>query len=242
MLLYLRPPTCTLLSVCTRVFRGAIGVLVGVLVASALFSLPSRAQSGDSFSGVVARVVDGDTYEVRSSTGNTVTVRLFGMDAPESDQPYGDKATKAARRYLSDERVRVLVREEGAYGRTIARLHIQGRSLAELLVRDGLAWHSDRYAPDETELRRLERQARNADRGLWAESDPIPPWDWRDGERHSSSSTTAPGELPYAPNGPDRDCGDFRSQEQAQRFYEAAGPGDPHRLDGDGDGRACETL
>lgn len=49
-------------------------------------------------------------------------------------------------------------------------------------------------------------------------------------------------DLPYDPFGPDRDCGDFSSQAEAQRFYEAAGgpASDPHRLDGDNDGVACE--
>lgn len=41
----------------------------------------------------------------------------------------------------------------------------------------------------------------------------------------------------------DRDCGDFDTQAEAQRFYQDSGPGDPHRLDGsDDDGRACESL
>lgn len=40
----------------------------------------------------------------------------------------------------------------------------------------------------------------------------------------------------------DRDCADFDSQAEAQAFFEQAGSGDPHRLDGDDDGIACETL
>ncbi len=40
----------------------------------------------------------------------------------------------------------------------------------------------------------------------------------------------------------DRDCPSFPSQEAAQRFFESQGPGDPHRLDADDDGIACETL
>ena len=49
--------------------------------------------------------------------------------------------------------------------------------------------------------------------------------------------------LAYDPFGPDRDCGDFASQAEAQAFYEAAGgpTSDPHRLDGNGDGVACES-
>ncbi len=48
--------------------------------------------------------------------------------------------------------------------------------------------------------------------------------------------------LPYGPSGEDRDCGEFTSQDEAQAFFEAAGAGDPHRLDSDGDGVACESL
>lgn len=40
----------------------------------------------------------------------------------------------------------------------------------------------------------------------------------------------------------DMDCSDFSSWREAQDFYERSGPGDPHRLDRDGDGIACETL
>ena len=38
----------------------------------------------------------------------------------------------------------------------------------------------------------------------------------------------------------DRDCGDFTTRAAAQRFFNEQGPGDPHRLDADNDGRACE--
>lgn len=40
----------------------------------------------------------------------------------------------------------------------------------------------------------------------------------------------------------DKDCGDFSTQAEAQNFMDSEGPGDPHGLDRDGDGEACETL
>ncbi len=40
----------------------------------------------------------------------------------------------------------------------------------------------------------------------------------------------------------DRDCSDFSTQRAAQAFFNSEGPGDPHGLDRDGDGRVCETL
>lgn len=198
---------------------------------------PAVAQDpGTSFTGRVVEVTDGDTYDVRRSSGGVATVRLYGVDAPETSQPYGARATKAARRYVGGERVRVLVEDVGRYGRTIGRLEIDGGRLGELLVGDGLAWHYEQYAPQATELARLERRARRAERGLWSQSDPVPPWAWRD--RDEGSDENSGGSTPVD----DRDCSDFDTQEEAQAFFERHQPGDPHNLDGDGDGRACESL
>ena len=178
-------------------------------------------------------------------------VRLHGIDAPEIVQPFGMAAKGAASDYVFGKTVRVDVTDVDRYGRAVGRVEIAGGVLNEMMVRDGLAWWYRRYAPDDTELERLEQQARNAGRGLWRRESPIPPWEWRKGKRQprteppprSGSSSSGSG-LRYDPNGPDRDCGDFRSQSEAQRFFEqAGGPSqDPHRLDGDGDGVACESL
>ena len=53
--------------------------------------------------------------------------------------------------------------------------------------------------------------------------------------------TAPPPPCPYPP---DRNCGDFSTQAEAQAcFIAAGGPArDPHRLDGDNDGIACESL
>ena len=50
--------------------------------------------------------------------------------------------------------------------------------------------------------------------------------------------------LRYDPFGSDRNCSDFDRWQEAQAFFEAAGgPNkDSHRLDGDNDGIACESL
>ena len=55
-------------------------------------------------------------------------------------------------------------------------------------VQAGLAWHYKKYAAEQSDVdRRLyadaETDARNAGRGLWQESSPIPPWEWRRGLR-----------------------------------------------------------
>jgi hypothetical protein len=60
----------------------------------------------------------------------------------------------------------------------------------------------------------------------------------------TTPTTTSADEISYDPFGPDRNCGDFDSWQEAQDFYESAGgpSNDRHRLDGDRDGIACESL
>lgn len=58
----------------------------------------------------------------------------------------------------------------------------------------------------------------------------------------TSGSATDSATQKYSCTGPDRDCSDFVTQKEAQAFFESCGLEDPHRLDQDGDGVACETL
>lgn len=225
---------------------GWIGLAAG-LIALCLSVVPAAAQT---FSGEVVGVKDGDTIEVMRE-GRAVTVRLHGIDTPESGQPFGTRAKQFTSTQVFGERATVRVVDTDRYGRLVGVVTNEGTELNASLVRAGMAWWYERYAPDDRQLRRLQAQARSSDRGLWSRPGPVPPWDWRDGERSAGSSNTsgrssgsesASAGLRYDPDGPDRDCSDFSTQAAAQRFFRAAQPGDPHRLDGDGDGRACESL
>ena len=205
-----------------------------LLTTALLFATTSAAvfaqgvESGQSFTGKVTSAIDGDTYKVDRPVGPVVKVRLWGVDAPETAQPYGTAATRAARHLVGGESVRAHVEEIGRYGRAVASLEVQGSDLGALLIRRGLGWWYREYAPRETEYARLQRQARNAGRGLWSQANPVPPWTWRD--RTSGQPAN------------DRNCSDFDTQPEAQRFFERNQPGDPHGLDGNGDGEACESL
>lgn len=66
------------------------------------------------------------------------------------------------------------------YGRRLAEVLLpDGRSLNQELIKAGLAWWFRKYSQD-LRLGELERQAREAKRGLWAGSQPVPPWEWRE--------------------------------------------------------------
>jgi len=79
-------------------------------------------------------------------------------------------------------------------------------------------------------------------RGNGPPSAPTPPWAWRDEDPSRSVRTSGPTGLRYDTEGRPRDCEDFDTQQQAQRFLEAALPSVTVELDSDGDGGACEGL
>jgi micrococcal nuclease len=66
------------------------------------------------------------------------------------------------------------------YKRVIGRVHLlSGNTLSRELVKAGMCWWYRKYAPDDETLSDMEDEAKAARRGLWAEADPIPPWEWR---------------------------------------------------------------
>lgn len=125
-------------------------------------------------------VPDGDGLIVEHA-GQQHTLRLYGLDAPEYDQPFGvdAKAWLASRVFGTD--VHVLPLGSDKYDRTIAQvLDSDGRSINYALVHRGLAWHYAQFAPHDRLMAFLQADAQAAHRGLWSEPSPVPPWVWRE--------------------------------------------------------------
>lgn len=134
---------------------------------------------GESFTGRVVSIADGDTVTVLRGR-EQVRVRLYGIDCPESEQPFGRRARQRTGELAFGRMVTVRTEGRDRYGRVVAWVELpDGRLLNEILVAEGLAWHYRRYAPREARLARLEQEARAARRGLWQDPYPVPPWQWR---------------------------------------------------------------
>lgn len=128
-----------------------------------------------SYLATVVHVTDGDTIWVRPSWGGRpLQVRIQGIDAPESCQPFGGQAHKALQQRLLRQRVRVDERGRDDYRRTLARLQWSGQDVGHWLVFSGLAW-SYRYRRDPGPYAGAQAQARQARRGLWAARQPVEP-------------------------------------------------------------------
>lgn len=143
-----------------------------------LIAVPSVVQ-GQSYVGKARRVIDGDTMHLLRDTGQIVRIELYGVDAPEWGQPYGPEAARAVRRFVHQERLRVVARGQGEDGRPLFVVMAGDRRLNDELLRDGLAWWDRQQAASEDQFRRLEHKARAAERGLWTQQNPVAPWTWR---------------------------------------------------------------
>lgn len=147
------------------------------LILSCLVLDPSGASA--DFRGKVVGVHDGDTITVLHNA-NGERVRLNAIDCPELGQPFGYQAKKLASELMFGQEVTVKETGHDRYGRTLGTVILNdGRAINQLLVSEGACWWYRKFAVENIELRNLEDQARLQKRGLWIESNPIPPWDWR---------------------------------------------------------------
>ena len=123
---------------------------------------PTRTITGKAY------VTDGDGIRVDKQE-----VRLVGLDAPEWDQRakhldgywfnHGKRVKSALIQEIGGKHVRVSVEDTDKFGRLLGTVTYEGRDIGEWLVREGhaIAAYSDRYT-------RVEREAREAKRGMWA--------------------------------------------------------------------------
>lgn len=119
---------------------------------------------------------DGDTFVI--AQGNEV-FRLWGIDAPESDQPWGDVAALALQTLIKKRMITLQSVHGNTYGRDVVLATVRGKDIGLELLKMGLAWHDPRYAPDKKEYAEAMEEARKAGRGLWSDKKPIAPWKWR---------------------------------------------------------------
>ena len=110
------------------------------------------------FTGEVIKIVDGDTYDLLLEDHTVKRIRMEGIDAPEKGMPY----YKQSREYLA----------ALCFRKTVTVIQT-GKD------RNGrVAWHFKKYSTSK-QLARAEARARKKRAGLWADKQPVAPWEWR---------------------------------------------------------------
>lgn len=144
--------------------------------------------------GTVSKVSDGDTIHVTDPQGTKVKVRLYGIDAPETEksnkktghvskagQPYGEEAYQALYKKINRKSVKLEVMAVDQYKRSVGIVYLNGKNVNLEMVAEGYAWAYKQYLdrPYASEYIQAEEQARAKGLGLWQQNNPQPPWEFR---------------------------------------------------------------
>ena len=138
-----------------------------------------QSQPVTRFTGEVIKIVDGDTYDLLLEDHTVKRIRMEGIDAPEKGMPY----YKQSRDYLAAlcfrKTVTVIQTGKDRNGRVIAQTILPSATeLGWQMVNAGYAWHFKKYSTSK-QLARAEARARKKRAGLWADKQPVAPWEWR---------------------------------------------------------------
>ena len=112
-----------------------------ILVVVGLACTQAKARNQITQTGMVTRVVDGDTVWVQvQGLDKPLKLRIEGIDAPEMCQPGGAVARTALDKLVMGQNVTVTARAHDDYGRTVGSLRMQGQDVARWMVANGHAW------------------------------------------------------------------------------------------------------
>lgn len=135
--------------------------------------------SGAEIIGRVVGVADGDTITVLDEMDKgRFRVRLYGIDAPEKKQAFGNKAKQYLSSLVYSKRVSVRFSTVDRYGRIVGRVYVSGKDISLVMLSAGYAWHYVHFDKS-PEYAAAENKARSAGVGLWSDRSPVQPWEFR---------------------------------------------------------------
>lgn len=146
-------------------------------VGVALTLLP-LAGIAETITGRVVNVHDGDTLTILVER-KQVRVRLLEIDAPELKQAFGRKSKDSLAKMCAGKTAQVESTSKDRYGRVLGWATCDSKNANAEQVRHGMAWVFDRYTKADSPLYLFQEEARAESRGLWADTSPVPPWEWR---------------------------------------------------------------
>jgi endonuclease YncB( thermonuclease family) len=156
-----------------------------ILVAAAVLA---AASAGAEAPWRCVDVIDGDTIVAESGPGRSLRVELFGIDAPELEQPFGPEAREHVAEIAQGREIELSDTGTGT-GTVTASVRVDGNDLSDAQIRAGFAWLPQEGETTE-DLAIALFMAQSEGTGLWSESEPEHPAVWR--KRHRKLPTPTP--------------------------------------------------
>lgn len=135
-----------------------------------------------NLTGRVVAVHDGDTLTLLADQ-KQIRIRLAEIDAPERKQAFGNRSRQSLHELCHGRAAQIKEEGRDRYGRVIGQVTCAGTDANAEQVRRGMAWVYDQYSTPSSPLYGLQSEARASKRGLWADSNPVAPWEYRRSKR-----------------------------------------------------------
>jgi endonuclease YncB( thermonuclease family) len=180
-----------------------VGIAFGVCCSKPAQHKPAPATpppaNSQTLTGRVVSIADGDTVTVLDADNVQHRIRLSGIDAPESHQAFGTRSKQNLSELVFGNDVTVTYDKTDQYGRLVGKIVFAGNDVNLMQVKEGMAWHYKEYereqTPEDRELyARAEEEARAQHLGLWQDSNPIEPSQFRREQREERRGKSATGQ------------------------------------------------
>jgi micrococcal nuclease len=148
------------------------------LIFALLFSFATGAFASEQLEGRVVGVHDGDTLTLLLPEKKTIKIRLAQIDAPESKQAFGQVSRQSLAGMTFNKSVVIEKETTDRYGRTVGTVYVDGLDVNKEQVKNGMAWAYRKYLHDDSIIA-MEESAKEGKLGLWADPNPVPPWQFR---------------------------------------------------------------
>lgn len=168
--------------------------LVALIFLAPILLIQSAHATIRTVTGMVTKVSDGDTIHLTTPEQTILKVRLYGIDAPETDkinnhtghinipgQPYGDESWKALENKIMGKKVKVDILDIDKYRRMVGMIYLNDRNINLEMIREGYAEAFIEYLkePYRSEFLKVEQEARLAKKGIWSLPDYERPREFR---------------------------------------------------------------
>lgn len=163
------------------------GLLAFALLA--MMTIPAMAAAAGrhplfEVTGVVVKNHDGDTLKLQTEERGLLTIRLSGVDTPETGQAYWRVARGYLRKITAGKPTTALCYKTDPRGREVCHVSVGGQDVSEALIAGGYGWYARMFANELSEAQQrandeAEKSARGERLGLWQDEEPMPPWECR---------------------------------------------------------------
>lgn len=145
-----------------------------------LVQLAATISQAATMTGTLDSVVDGDTITVLDRS-KVVEIHLYGIEAPERTQAFGQNSRNFIGGKTSRGEIRIEPISKDQEGKIVALVFVNNANLNEQMVDQGFVWVSRQTCKESfcANWLKLEAAAKTARKGLWAEENPTPPWEFR---------------------------------------------------------------